>query len=191
MDGDRPRILLAMDTPGAMFRHEFYNEYKAKWPSAPIDLIPQFDFIREAATAYGMTMVEKESFEADDVIATLSRLASEDGVDVNILSGDKDLMQLMTNYDSDSDKGDDGYSPGQVQMIDPMSMECIDHKGLWTNEVSRPIVLAICWPWPVTWPTTFLGCMANPNSLVLSRNSTVAAQSITPRCSWRRILAIR
>jgi DNA polymerase-1 len=61
-----------------------------------MDLIPQFDLIREAAEAYGIQQIEASNFEADDVIATLATMALKEGVDANILSGDKDLMQLIT-----------------------------------------------------------------------------------------------
>ena len=52
--------------------------------------------MREAAEAFGVVQVDAEGYEADDVIATLARRALDNGVDVDILSGDKDLMQLIT-----------------------------------------------------------------------------------------------
>jgi DNA polymerase-1 len=61
-----------------------------------MDLIPQFDLIREAAEAYGIHQLEAPNFEADDVIATLVTMALKEGVSANILLGDKDLMQLIT-----------------------------------------------------------------------------------------------
>jgi DNA polymerase-1 len=73
-----------------------YPAYKANRAERPIDLIPQFDLIREAATAYGIPGIEAYGFEADDVIATLATQALVEGIDTHILSGDKDLMQLVT-----------------------------------------------------------------------------------------------
>ncbi|KAL7518315.1 hypothetical protein ACHAWX_003827 [Stephanocyclus meneghinianus] len=94
--GDRPRIVLVFDSKGANFRHDLYPEYKANRGPCPDDLVPQFELVREAAEAFGVVQVEAEGYEADDVIATLTLRALEEGVDVDILSGDKDLMQLIT-----------------------------------------------------------------------------------------------
>jgi hypothetical protein len=94
--GDRPRVVLAFDYKGPNFRHEIYPDYKANRGPCPEDLVPQFELVREAADAFGVVQVEAEGYEADDVIATLTRQALNDGVDVDILSGDKDLMQLIT-----------------------------------------------------------------------------------------------
>jgi hypothetical protein len=96
LKGDQPRVVLAFDSKGDNFRHELYPEYKANRGPCPEDLIPQFDLVREAADAFGIVQVQAEGFEADDVIATLAKRAVEEGVDVDILSGDKDLMQLIT-----------------------------------------------------------------------------------------------
>ncbi len=112
VQGERPRIVLVFDAKGKTFRHELYNEYKAHRAEAPMDLIPQFGLIRQAGLAYGMPMIEAPNYEADDVIATLAGMAQREGMDVHILSGDKDLMQLIR---------DDG--PTVVHMIDPMKME--------------------------------------------------------------------
>ena len=96
LKGERPRVVLAFDFKGPNFRHEIYPEYKANRGPCPEDLVPQFELVREAAEAFGVVQVEAEGYEADDVIATLARQAVEDGVDVDIFSGDKDLMQLIT-----------------------------------------------------------------------------------------------
>jgi 5'-3' exonuclease len=117
LNGDCPRLVLVFDPKGKNFRHELYDEYKANRPECPIDLVPQFDLIREVAKAYGIPEVEAIGFEADDVIATLATMALEEGIDTHILSGDKDLMQLITPMDK---------SP-YVHMIDPMSMSRVDH----------------------------------------------------------------
>lgn len=96
LKGDRPRVVLTFDVKGPNFRHEVYPEYKANRGPCPDDLVPQFALVREAAEAFGLAQVEAEGFEADDVIATLTKQALEEGVDVDIMSGDKDLMQLIT-----------------------------------------------------------------------------------------------
>ena len=110
--GDQPRIVLVFDSKGKTFRHDMYPDYKANRGPCPEDLVPQFDLIREAATAYGIDQIEAPSFEADDVIATLATMAREEGVNVNVLTGDKDLMQLVTPPDEDP----------SINMIDPKEM---------------------------------------------------------------------
>mmetsp|Transcript_1027 Transcript_1027/g.2208 ORF Transcript_1027/g.2208 Transcript_1027/m.2208 type:complete len:723 (-) Transcript_1027:172-2340(-) len=117
LKGDRPRVVLAFDYKGPNFRHEMYPEYKANRGPCPEDLVPQFALVREAAEAFGVVQVEAEGYEADDVIATLTRQAVEDGLDVDIFSGDKDLMQLITPL---------GVEPS-VHMIDPMHYDRVDH----------------------------------------------------------------
>jgi 5'-3' exonuclease, N-terminal resolvase-like domain len=120
ISGDTPRLVLVFDAKGKTFRHELYNDYKSHRPEAPMDLIPQFALVRQAATAYGLCQIEAPSFEADDVIASLARMAVEEGLDVNIFSGDKDLMQLVS---------DQGVSPA-VQMIDPATMKRYTHEAV-------------------------------------------------------------
>jgi DNA polymerase I len=115
--GLQPRVVLCFDAKGRTFRHDMYAEYKGNRPSAPVDLVPQFDFVRQAAKAYGVAQIEAHWYEADDVIATLATRAIQEGVDVNILSGDKDLMQLVTDF---------GVSPS-IQMIDPMKKDRTTH----------------------------------------------------------------
>jgi len=110
--GGQPRIVLVFDAKGKTFRHEMYPEYKANRSPCPVDLVPQFDLIRDAARAYGIDQIEAPTYEADDVIATLARMAREEGVNVHVLSGDKDLMQLVTPADA----------VPSVNMIDPKEM---------------------------------------------------------------------
>ncbi|HEY5608120.1 MAG TPA: DNA polymerase I, partial [Alphaproteobacteria bacterium] len=83
-------------------------EYKAHRPEAPDDLKPQFPLIREAVLAFDIPCLEQAGFEADDLIATYARIASEAKATTTIVSSDKDLMQLVTNgvalYDTMKDK---------------------------------------------------------------------------------------
>ncbi|MFT7757823.1 UNVERIFIED_CONTAM: DNA polymerase I, partial [Salmonella enterica subsp. enterica serovar Enteritidis] len=90
------------------FRKEIYPEYKANRSAPPEDLIPQFGPIRQATKAFNLPCIEKEGYEADDLIATYARMAEAAGAEVTIISSDKDLMQLVTPlvsmYDSMKDK---------------------------------------------------------------------------------------
>lgn len=96
------------DYSSKTFRNELYDQYKANRTAPPEDLIPQFGLIRHATRAFNLPCIEKEGFEADDLIATYARLAEAAGADVTIISSDKDLMQLVTSkvsmYDSMKDK---------------------------------------------------------------------------------------
>ena len=96
------------DYSSKTFRNELYDQYKANRTAPPEDLIPQFGLIRHATRAFNLPCIEKEGFEADDLIATYARLAEADGADVTIVSSDKDLMQLVTEnvsmYDGMKDK---------------------------------------------------------------------------------------
>ncbi|KQT43066.1 DNA polymerase I [Aureimonas sp. Leaf454] len=83
------------DHSSTTFRNELYDQYKANRVAPPEDLKPQFALIREAVRAFDLPCIEKQGFEADDLIATYTRLAVEAGGDVTIVSSDKDLMQLV------------------------------------------------------------------------------------------------
>ena len=80
---------------GKSFRNQIYDQYKANRPPAPEDLVPQFPLTRDATRAFNISCVEKEGFEADDIIATYARQAREAGGRVTIISSDKGLMQLV------------------------------------------------------------------------------------------------
>jgi len=99
---------IAFDAPGPTFRHEAFGEYKANRPSMPEDLRVQVPHIKEVVSALRLPVLEKEGYEADDLIATLARKLEKEGMETVIVSGDKDLMQLVssrvTMYDPMKDK---------------------------------------------------------------------------------------
>lgn len=88
-------MAVIFDAGRETFRSEIYPEYKANRSETPEDLIPQFAPIREATRAFGLPSIEKDGFEADDIIATYARIANEAGMEVCVVSSDKDLMQLV------------------------------------------------------------------------------------------------
>jgi DNA polymerase-1 len=96
-------IVVALDAGKKTFRNDFYPQYKAHRPPAPPELVVQFPIIREAIAAFGLHTLEQEGFEADDLIASYAAYANNIGIDVMVVSGDKDLMQLigpgLTLYD--------------------------------------------------------------------------------------------
>lgn len=94
---DRPtHFACVFDKGSYTFRNDMYSEYKANRDAPPEDLRPQFPIVREAAIAFATHAIEKEGYEADDLIATYARIAGEAGARVTIVSSDKDLMQLVT-----------------------------------------------------------------------------------------------
>ena len=90
-------IAAAFDSRVPTFRHEMYAEYKATREKAPEDLHAQVPIIEEILTAMGVPVLRCDTFEADDIIATVARQCRESGRECRILSGDKDLMQLVTD----------------------------------------------------------------------------------------------
>src|SRR5436305_10535584 len=99
-------LAVIFDAGQRTFRNEIYAEYRANRSAPPDDLIPQFPLMREATRAFGVACVEEPGFEADDLIATYTRIAREAGARVTIVSSDKDLMQLVLD--------------GTVELLDTM-----------------------------------------------------------------------
>ncbi len=103
-------IAVIFDAGRQTFRNDIYPEYKANRDAPPEDLVPQFDLVRDATRAFNVACVEMKGFEADDLIATYARMGREQDLKVTIVSGDKDLMQLVG----------DG-----IEMLDPMKQRMI------------------------------------------------------------------
>jgi len=131
-------LVLVFDAKGSnLKRKEMYSDYKANRKPCPPDLIPQFDFIKDACDAYGIVQVEANGYEADDVIATLANKAAlekeDSGKHVYIYSGDKDLYQLASN---------------EITIIDPMTMEHVtpdkveEKWGVTPNQLGDVLALA-------------------------------------------------
>jgi DNA polymerase-1 len=94
-DMDAEHVAVIFDKGRRTFRNDIHPDYKGHRPEAPEDLVPQFPLIREAVRAFNVACVEMEGFEADDLIATYARHAREKGIEVTVVSSDKDLMQLV------------------------------------------------------------------------------------------------
>ena len=117
-----------------LFRNDFYPQYKAHRPPPPEDLVPQFPLVRDATRAFGVSCVEMQGYEADDLIATYARLAREAGARCTIVSTDKDLMQLVVD--------------GKVELFDTMknkriaSAEVLEKFGVGPDKVVQVQALA-------------------------------------------------
>ena len=92
---DGKRLLVVFDAGRQTFRQDIYPEYKAHRPPPPDDLVPQFALIRKACEAFGVPTTELAGYEADDLIAAYAKIGNELGDQVEIISADKDLMQLL------------------------------------------------------------------------------------------------
>jgi DNA polymerase I len=120
-------ICVVFDAKGPTFRHEKFKEYKANRPPMPEDLRIQIPYIHTIVDAYRIPALSLEGFEADDIIATITREARALGFHVTIVSADKDLMQLVGEgvrmwdpqqdvvYDPDAVKKKFGVPPEQLR----------------------------------------------------------------------------
>ena len=88
-------VAVAFDVSRKSFRTERFTDYKATRSASPPEFKGQVDLIKQVVQALGITTVEKEGFEADDVIATLTTQGAKEGLDVEIVSGDRDTFQLV------------------------------------------------------------------------------------------------
>lgn len=114
-DQDVDHLAVIFDHSRVSFRQEIYPAYKANRDETPEALIPQFDLIRRACTAFNVSHLDKQGFEADDLIATYVKVARAQGFEVTIVSSDKDLMQLI--------------APGVV-MWDPMKNRLLGREAV-------------------------------------------------------------
>jgi DNA polymerase I len=94
---ENPDYLAVVFDKGKSFRHELYEDYKGTRAKMPDDLRSQVERMREIVDAFNIPRVELENYEADDVLGSLARWAAEEkGLGVKIITGDKDLLQLVT-----------------------------------------------------------------------------------------------
>ena len=116
-------IVAIFDAKGKNFRHELYQEYKANRPSMPDELRSQIEYVHAAVKALGLPLVAVPGVEADDVIGTYAKQASEAGQTVLIASGDKDLAQIVND---------------KVNLIDTMKKVILDEAGVAEKFGVRP-----------------------------------------------------
>ncbi len=127
LEKEAPEYIAVAFDVGKTFRDEIFPEYKGTREKMPDDLRPQLDRIRQMVDAFHMPRLEMDGFEADDVLGTVARLAAEQGLGVKIITGDRDLLQLVNERTAVYLAGDDqtyitdadvikklGVRPGQV-----------------------------------------------------------------------------
>ena len=95
LEQDKPEFLAVAFDTGRTFRDEMYPEYKATREKMPDDLRTQIDRIRQLVDAFNMPRLEIEGYEADDVLGSVASQAVDAGLGVKIITGDRDLLQLV------------------------------------------------------------------------------------------------
>ncbi len=113
-------IAAAFDLRAPTFRHKMFAEYKGTRHAMPEELAQQMPVIRELLRALGVSVVELEGYEADDIIGTLSRAAAEQGSDCVIMTGDRDSFQLINERVTvrlASNKEDIFYTPAKIAEV--------------------------------------------------------------------------
>jgi DNA polymerase-1 len=89
------RLAVVFDSKGPTFRTELYPDYKANRSAMPEDLVPQIPYIKNLTKAFNLPALEMPGYEADDIIATLAKRFARQGMHVTVITGDKDLMQIV------------------------------------------------------------------------------------------------
>ena len=138
-------LVVAFDKKGPTKRHELYKEYKANRKGMPEELAMQMPIIKEILKAMNIKIIEKEGYEGDDIIGTLSRFGEKNGLNVTILSGDRDNFQLATdkitiqiprtkqgktetdNYDREKIKEEYGIEPYQLIQVKGLMGDASDN----------------------------------------------------------------
>ena len=123
-------VAVAFDTRGPVFRHDLYKAYKANRPPMPEELVPQIPFIKQVVEAMGIVSFEKQELEADDIIGSAAKVLSAQDHQVVIVSGDKDLLQLVND---------------KVSMWDPMNDRTMDREGVFNKYQVYPEQLLDCY----------------------------------------------
>ena len=90
-------IVAAFDSKGKNFRHELYDQYKANRSVMPDEIQLQLPYLWELLDGMNIPVLRKEGVEADDIIGTIAKMCEKDDLQCNIVSGDKDFMQLIND----------------------------------------------------------------------------------------------
>ena len=129
-------VLICFDTPAPTFRNKIHKEYQSQRPKIADDFIVQIPMVKTALDAAKIVHVELDGYEGDDVIGTAAKLAEKSGFNVLILTGDKDIMQLVNEHIS-TVTPDIGFSKTKVYteaaVLEKMGVppnKIIDYKAL-------------------------------------------------------------
>ena len=99
LEEEKPDYLtVAFDVPQPTFRHEMFAEYKGTRKPMAAELREQVPLMKEMLSAMGVTVIEKGGYEADDLLGTIAKSSEEQGLEVSVVSGDRDLLQLASDH---------------------------------------------------------------------------------------------
>ena len=99
LDEEKPDYLtVAFDVHAPTFRHKMYDAYKGTRKPMAEELRQQVPLMKEMLQAMGVRIIEKEGYEADDIIGTIAKRSEKEGLVVSVVSGDRDLLQLATDH---------------------------------------------------------------------------------------------
>ena len=107
LEQEKPEYMAVAFDTGKTFRHEMFSEYKATRAKMPEDLRPQIERIRQMVDIFNLPRLEMEGYEADDVLGSVAKIAAEQGLGVKIITGDRDLLQLVNARTAVYVAGDD------------------------------------------------------------------------------------
>lgn len=135
MQENRPDYLaVCFDVSRETFRSKKFAEYKMQRPAMPDSLLSQIPLIKEIVLAFGLKLVEKAGFEADDLIATISKTAAAKKIPVMIISSDKDILQLV-------DANTEVFSPHKVEGVTYDSGKVKERFGVEPAQIADLIAL--------------------------------------------------
>ncbi|MBK8419520.1 DNA polymerase I [Candidatus Villigracilis saccharophilus] len=133
LEQEKPEYLAVAFDVGKTFRDEIFPEYKGTREKMPDDLRPQIERIRQMVDAFNIPRLEKEGFEADDVLGSAARIAAEQGLGVKIITGDRDLLQLVNERTSVYLAGDDQTYITDADVIKKLGVradQVVDYKAI-------------------------------------------------------------
>lgn len=147
-DYPESKTVVVFDAKGKTFRNDLYSEYKANRPPMPDDLRVQIQPIHDIIKAMGLPLLVIEGVEADDVIGTLAREASEKGIETLVSTGDKDMAQLVTEHVTLMNTMTDTFMdvPGVSEKFGVRPDQIIDYLALMGDKVDNIPGVEKCGP---------------------------------------------
>ncbi len=133
LEQEKPEYIAVAFDVGKTFRDKLFPEYKGTREKMPDDLRPQIERIRQMVDAFNIPRLEMEGFEADDVLGSVARIAAEQGLGVKIITGDRDLLQLVDKRTTVYLAGDDqNYIKDEdvVKKLGVLPKQVVDYKAI-------------------------------------------------------------
>ena len=133
LEQEKPEYLAVAFDVGKTFRDKIFPEYKGTREKMPDDLRPQIEHIRQMVDAFNIPRLEMEGYEADDVLGSVAKIAAEQGLGVKIITGDRDLLQLVNERTVVYLAGDDQTYITDADVIKKLGVradQVVDYKAI-------------------------------------------------------------